>query len=199
MAAEDSLEQRRTGAETRGEIQRVAFELFTAQGYESTSLRQIAEMLGINKASIYYHFENKEAILGSLFKNRGSEAEELANWVERQDPGPEVVEQAILRWVDSFSEQKLRGIRFLRANPHIAHRLKATGESSIGDPLNRLSALLADRLTDATATEVLILRMAILSINAAVEAAATTDASDETIVATARTAARALTAQLKSA
>ncbi len=51
---------------TRDRILDIALELFTAQGYERTSLRQIAERLGFSKAAIYYHFASKEDILMSL-------------------------------------------------------------------------------------------------------------------------------------
>jgi AcrR family transcriptional regulator len=54
------------GAGTRDRILDIALELFTTQGYEKTSLREIAEILGFSKAAIYYHFESKEAILMAL-------------------------------------------------------------------------------------------------------------------------------------
>ena len=51
---------------TRERILEIALELFTAQGYEKTSLRKIAERLGFSKAAIYYHFASKEDILVEL-------------------------------------------------------------------------------------------------------------------------------------
>ena len=60
------------GARTREAAQRVALRLFTEQGYEATSLRQIADELGINKASLYYHFDGKEAIVQSLLDHAGN-------------------------------------------------------------------------------------------------------------------------------
>jgi AcrR family transcriptional regulator len=50
----------------RQEILDVALELFNEQGYEKTSLREIAERLGVTKAALYYHFERKEDILLEL-------------------------------------------------------------------------------------------------------------------------------------
>jgi AcrR family transcriptional regulator len=44
----------------------VALDLFTEQGYDKTSLRQIAEPLGFTQAAIYYHFAAKEDILVAL-------------------------------------------------------------------------------------------------------------------------------------
>lgn len=49
---------------TKQEILDAALELFSVQGYEATSISQLAEAVGIRKASLYSHFENKQAILG---------------------------------------------------------------------------------------------------------------------------------------
>jgi AcrR family transcriptional regulator len=56
----------RTSGDTRDRILDIALELFTAKGYEKTSLREIAEQLGFSKAAIYYHFKSKEDILFAL-------------------------------------------------------------------------------------------------------------------------------------
>jgi AcrR family transcriptional regulator len=48
---------------TRGRIRAVAIELFTARGYDKTSLREIADRVGITKASLYYHYPSKQALL----------------------------------------------------------------------------------------------------------------------------------------
>jgi AcrR family transcriptional regulator len=55
-----------TPNDTRQRILDVALDLFTEQGYDGTSLRQIAEQLGVTKAALYYHFESKEDILMAL-------------------------------------------------------------------------------------------------------------------------------------
>lgn len=54
------------GAQTRERILAVAQELFTRQGYDKTSLRDIAERLEITKAALYYYFPRKEDILVEL-------------------------------------------------------------------------------------------------------------------------------------
>ena len=54
---------------TKQEILDVALELFSVKGYEATSLSTIADAVGIRKASLYSHFENKQAILDALVKD----------------------------------------------------------------------------------------------------------------------------------
>ena len=51
---------------TKQEILDAALELFSVQGFEATSIAQIAGTVGIRKASLYSHFENKQAILDAL-------------------------------------------------------------------------------------------------------------------------------------
>jgi AcrR family transcriptional regulator len=54
------------GASTREKILDVALDLFTDQGFDGTSMREIAERLHISKPAIYYHFASKEEILMAL-------------------------------------------------------------------------------------------------------------------------------------
>ncbi|HMK64084.1 MAG TPA: TetR/AcrR family transcriptional regulator [Acidimicrobiales bacterium] len=51
---------------TRERILDVALDLFVEHGYDGTSLRQIAERLGITKAALYYYFASKDDILMAL-------------------------------------------------------------------------------------------------------------------------------------
>ena len=53
---------------TRQEILEASLELFSVQGFEATSISQIADAVGIRKASLYSHFESKQAILDALLK-----------------------------------------------------------------------------------------------------------------------------------
>lgn len=182
---------RTSGADTRKRAQNVALHLFTQQGYEGTSLRDIADELGINKASLYYYFDGKEAILRSLFEQRGDEAEDLLAWVQQQPSVPALLEVAVQRWVSSFTVEKLQGIRFLAANPLVLQSLPA-GAARIGTELNAVADALASLLPDRSDENVLLLRMGLLSINAAVQAAVKTDLDDEVIVAAAARSATAL-------
>lgn len=52
--------------DTRETIREVALELFSTRGFEQTSLREIAERVGLTKASLYYHFPSKQALLTAI-------------------------------------------------------------------------------------------------------------------------------------
>lgn len=51
---------------TSERIRSVAAELFAERGYGETSLREIAERLGITKAALYYHYPSKEQLLQAI-------------------------------------------------------------------------------------------------------------------------------------
>lgn len=50
------------------QILQAAQKLFAAQGFEGTSVGAIAKLAGVNKATIYYYFESKQAILESIIE-----------------------------------------------------------------------------------------------------------------------------------
>ena len=53
---------------TKNEILEAALNLFSTHGYEATSILQIAEAVGIRKASLYSHFTSKQEILDVLVR-----------------------------------------------------------------------------------------------------------------------------------
>jgi AcrR family transcriptional regulator len=67
-----------TGARRR-EIDEVAGELFHANGYAATSVRDIARALDIQGASLYAHVASKEDLLWSIVERAATAFEEAAN------------------------------------------------------------------------------------------------------------------------
>ena len=53
---------------TKQEILKASLELFSVQGFEATSISQIADAVGIRKASLYSHFDSKQAIMNAIVK-----------------------------------------------------------------------------------------------------------------------------------
>ena len=91
---------------TKQEILNAALDLFSVQGFEATSISQIANAVGIRKASLYSHFENKQAILVAIVKEVLERYAEhsifaLANWddpdftKDKQDMTPDAAVQML--------------------------------------------------------------------------------------------------------
>ncbi len=73
---------------TKEKIFNVSLELFSKKGYDSVSLREIAEEVGIKKSSIYSHYSSKEAILMDIFNQFTSSFELDDENIELSDNNP---------------------------------------------------------------------------------------------------------------
>jgi AcrR family transcriptional regulator len=62
---------------TKEKLRKVALLLFARQGYEGTTMNDIAEGVGINKASIYNHYKNKEALFIAVYEDVANDYEDL--------------------------------------------------------------------------------------------------------------------------
>jgi AcrR family transcriptional regulator len=85
--------------DTRSRVQKVALELFAEHGYEKTSLREIAERLGVTKAALYYHFRSKEDIVHSFTDDHFARIDALIEWARTQPPGPALRAEILDRYV----------------------------------------------------------------------------------------------------
>ena len=60
-----------------------ASQLFIHNGYEKTSVQNIAQTASISKGAIYHHFQSKDEILFAVLKQRYQLMEkELLDWLE---------------------------------------------------------------------------------------------------------------------
>ncbi|MDX2562807.1 helix-turn-helix domain containing protein [Streptomyces sp. TX20-6-3] len=83
---------------TRQRIQDVALDLFAEQGYEKTSLREIAERLDVTKAALYYHFKTKEDILVGIFEDLTRPMDDLIAWAQEQPRTLETRQEVLRRY-----------------------------------------------------------------------------------------------------
>jgi AcrR family transcriptional regulator len=115
---------------TRARIQAVAVDMFTEHGYEKTSLREIAEALGVTKAALYYHFKSKEDIVRSLVEDYFGRVDGLVTWAEAEPPGPATRAEILRRYVAIVQEGEA-AFRMLHQNQAAIKGLsnsKNTGE-----------------------------------------------------------------------
>jgi AcrR family transcriptional regulator len=103
-------------SDTRERIQQVALDLFVEQGYEKTSLREIAEKLDVTKAALYYHFRTKEDIITGLFEDLAGTMDEILAWVREQED-QRTAREELLRRLATVIEGKFGPLlRFLQEN-----------------------------------------------------------------------------------
>ena len=94
----------RARSDTRARIQQVALELFAEQGYDKTSLREIAERLDVTKAALYYHFKSKEDIVRSLVEDYFSQIDALIAWAKTQPRTAETRDEILGRYVQIVAD-----------------------------------------------------------------------------------------------
>lgn len=96
--------QPRARGGTRERIQAVALELFTEHGYEKTSLREIAERLGVTKAALYYHFRSKDDIIASLVDDYFGQIDALISWGRDQPRSAATPQEVLARYYRIVSD-----------------------------------------------------------------------------------------------
>jgi len=89
---------------TREHILDIALDLFGTQGYDKTSVREIAEKLGFSKASIYYHFASKEDILMALHFRLHEFGRDAMSAVDLSETSAEVWMALLDRLIDQILE-----------------------------------------------------------------------------------------------
>jgi AcrR family transcriptional regulator len=115
------MDQRRT--DTREQLQSVALELFTERGYDSTSLREIADRLGITKAAVYYHFRSKGEIVASLIDDLLSQLDDLVQWGRTQPQDSATRIEVLRRYSEMLSGRTAELSRFVREGRSPIHEL----------------------------------------------------------------------------
>lgn len=169
---------------TRENIQTVALRLFSEQGYESTSMRQIAEELGFTKAALYYHFKSKEDIVRALIETMRGQINDLLDWARTQEPGPDLRRTVITRWSAIMHGQGLRMFRFLGSNYRLVRDIKSEpghhDHEGMAAAVGELFAILTP--PGASVEDRLRVRFALLVSNMLGIAARDLDADEEDIL-----------------
>jgi AcrR family transcriptional regulator len=88
---------------TRERILDVAMDLFIEQGFDRTSLREIAGQLGVTKAALYYHFASKDDILMALHMRFHEFGKDALALLTDQEPSVELWRELL----DAMVEQML--------------------------------------------------------------------------------------------
>lgn len=126
---------------TRDRIKAVALELFTEQGYEKTSLREIAERLNVTKAALYYHFKSKDDIVASFVEDRLEGMDALIAWAETQPATLDTRRELISRYADTmFDGTQPSVMRFFEQN-QTALKSLSSGQKMRGRMLDLADAL----------------------------------------------------------
>jgi AcrR family transcriptional regulator len=126
---------------TRTQILSVAADLFAQQGYEQTSIDEIAQKADIAKGTFYYHFESKEDVVRALRKDSFINTIDAALESLNSGSSPlRVIEQVFLEraaWTEKnpdltkvFFEQRIHQFLFRENDAFVFPGINTPGKSS---------------------------------------------------------------------
>ena len=104
---------------TKDRILHAAEELFAAQGFATTSLRQVTSRADVNIAAVNYHFGSKDNLVNEVFRRRMDEmsAERLAALKTAIDKHPGELEPVLAAFVEpalAMAQDRHGGGAFIR-------------------------------------------------------------------------------------
>ncbi|GAA1684620.1 TetR/AcrR family transcriptional regulator [Kribbella sp. NPDC056951] len=100
--------------DTKASIHRAALDLFSAQGYEKTSLREIAEQVGITKASLYYHYSSKQDLLRAIIGTFVDDLRQVMARTDGLDWSPEAERELLGAYLDVLIKHRATGPTLMR-------------------------------------------------------------------------------------
>jgi len=178
--------------DTKAEIHRAAVDLFSAQGYDKTSLREIAEQVGITKASLYYHYSSKQELLRAIVGTFLDDLFDVLRLTDSLEWSSENEQRALGAYIDVVIAHRATGPTLLR---DIAAVLAAFGDDldELIGRSRRFQLWLAG--PDPTAADRLRAAAAVETVGAAMSAGLDLSVSDAEIRAVLLDAATAVLAR----
>ena len=103
------------------QVIRMAAELFREKGYAASSMRDLAQKLGIEAASLYSHIKSKEEILQSLCFDMAAEFRKSLDEVEKlQTTASDKLTRGIIGHIQVMSRDLTASAVFMNEHRHLS-------------------------------------------------------------------------------
>lgn len=110
-----------TNLSRKEQVIRKAAELFRQKGYAASSMRDLAQMLGIEAASLYSHIKSKEEILRTLCFDMAAEFRASLDEVEHQDAtASEKLRRGIIGHIQVMARDLTASAVFMNEHRHLS-------------------------------------------------------------------------------
>ena len=138
------------GAEvdTRGDVLSAARCVFAQRGFNGTSVREVAEVAGVNKAMIYYHFKDKNDLYRAVLSDAFDALQRV--WEHKVFKSDVSARKKIKAYVDEF-------IRFQHHNEDI-RKIMTMEYSTLGEKSENIQWIAKQYFAKDHATLVIILK-----------------------------------------
>jgi AcrR family transcriptional regulator len=137
-------DNRRKAASTRERILDVSLELFTEEGFDRTSLREIADKLGVTKAALYYHFASKDDILMALHMRLHELGKEALRRMTEETVSIDLWREVLEQMVDQMLAQRKIFLMHERNQAALEKLHRKDHDAEHDDIQNKFRRVLAD-------------------------------------------------------
>lgn len=108
--ARDPVARGRRPSTTRREVARAALELFARQGYDETSIDQIAAAVGISRRTFFRYYESKREVVWGEFDAELVRLRDRLEGSDDDEPMMEVLRRAVID-INQFGARELDELR----------------------------------------------------------------------------------------
>ena len=126
----------------RAEILKVAQQIFVLEGYERSTIRKIAEQVGVSTTTLYMHFPDKDAIMLEISRDGLRELENIHDDFARRIADP----------VERLRLMMVAYVEFGRKNANLYELLFCLSDRTLGPETQRAAAEMGEgcfnRFTD---------------------------------------------------
>jgi mycofactocin system transcriptional regulator len=129
MATAPSSTEPRSGrprATSRRTLERIALELFARQGFEATTVEQIADQAGVSRRTFFRYFDTKGAVLWSEFDHEVATLHRLL----REAPDDQPIGASIRAAVLTANHYGVEDVASLRDRMYVLNSVSTLGASS---------------------------------------------------------------------
>ena len=131
-------------SDVRQQILQAATRLFINHGYHGLSMREIAEAVGVSKAGLYYHFEDKEALFLAILNSAVDRLDEIMTAARQMSGVRSQIGFFVAAIFDWAPEQRalirLANQEMEHISQHAALDFTAAYHAKFTDPLVRMLA-----------------------------------------------------------
>lgn len=155
MSTAPAPRRRRDGGETRARIEGEALRLFSEKGVDGTSVRDIAQAVGVSEGALYRHFSSKEMLARGLFLSRYAVLAAEICAIDDQEPDLVAKLRAVVTLACRMFDEEPAEFAYLliHQHDHLRH-VSAAPEANVVEAVARLmrgAGLTPERATLAAA------------------------------------------------
>ncbi|MEU1547475.1 TetR/AcrR family transcriptional regulator [Nocardia sp. NPDC005745] len=114
MSVRDAPGTVAAGGGTKSAIRDAAVKLFGAKGFEQTSLREVADAVGITKASLYYHYASKLDLLLAIIDPIVDHMRSVVNDLDQVPHDAESIRQVLRTYLRGLIHHRDAGALVVR-------------------------------------------------------------------------------------